>query len=55
MSIDKPEEFDLIILGRGAAAFSAAIKASELTPEDLRPSDTVLTQSSHVIPNIFYN
>ncbi|MCL4437938.1 MAG: mercury(II) reductase [Candidatus Thermoplasmatota archaeon] len=31
MSIDKPEEFDLIILGRGAAAFSAAIKASELT------------------------
>lgn len=26
-----PEEYDLIILGRGAAAFSGAIKASELT------------------------
>ncbi|EQD26753.1 mercuric reductase, partial [mine drainage metagenome] len=26
-----PEEFDLVIIGRGAAAFSAAIRASELT------------------------
>lgn len=26
-----PEEYDLVILGRGAAAFSAAIKATELT------------------------
>ena len=26
-----PEEYDLVIIGRGAAAFSAAIKASEIT------------------------
>ncbi|EQB71507.1 MAG: hypothetical protein AMDU1_APLC00024G0047 [Thermoplasmatales archaeon A-plasma] len=26
-----PKEYDLVIIGRGAAAFSAAIKASEIT------------------------
>ncbi|MCL6002808.1 MAG: mercury(II) reductase [Thermoplasmatales archaeon] len=29
--INAPQKFDLVILGRGAAAFSAAIKASELS------------------------
>ncbi len=31
MSEDLPREYDLVIIGRGAAAFSAAIKASEIT------------------------
>ncbi|MEM4778829.1 MAG: FAD-dependent oxidoreductase, partial [Thermoplasmatales archaeon] len=29
------EKFDLVILGRGAAAFSAAIKASELSKGEM--------------------
>ena len=29
--MNEPEKFDLVIIGRGAAAFSAAIKASELS------------------------